>query len=101
MAQKVWVFFDDYQYDGEHESPMITICASREIALETLKERWEWYKEHSYWERFVDEDGNFDTSEFDEGWDECDIQEDYVNINFSAKDTWLTLWVEETTIKEE
>lgn len=102
MAQTIYVVKDEYQYDGEQQSTELILCKTKEIAIRKLKERWEWYKKHSYLSQFFDESGNVDSSEFDEDWgDSCEINDDSVSINYSSKDTWLELYIVEETLLEE
>ena len=94
-----YLLVDEYTYDNEEQEILITPCVSKEVAIEELQNRYEWYLKESYLSQFVDENGNVDEDELDED-DSWDITEDSVDIYISSKDTSLSLYIKKEIIKK-
>jgi hypothetical protein len=53
----IYLLVDEYTYDDEKQEVVITPCISKEVAIQELQDRYEWYLKESYLSNFVDKDG--------------------------------------------
>lgn len=95
----IFLMVDEYTYDDERQDVIIIPCQTREGAIKVLKSRYEWYIEHSYLSSFVDMNGNVNEADFDDAYDSWDVADDYVDIYIASKDTSLSLYIKEETIR--
>lgn len=96
----IYLLVDEYTYDCEKQEVLITPCISREVAIQELQDRYEWYLKESYLSNFVDKDGYVIDVELDDAYDSWDITEDSVDIYISGKDTSLSLYIKKEKIKK-
>lgn len=100
MANKVFLVYDEYCYNGCDVGTIVYACATMEIAIRKIKERLEWYLENSYLNQFVDNNLNLIDSKLDE-YDLWEIDEDSVGIFIEGKNTSLNLNIAEENVISE
>ena len=100
MANKVFLVYDEYCYNGCDEGTMVYACATMEIAIRKIKERLEWYLKNSYLNNYVNSHLNLREDYLDE-YDVWDIYEDCVEIYIEGKETSLNLHIVETDLINE
>lgn len=100
MANKVFLVYDEYCYNGCDEGTMVFACATMEIAIRKIKERLEWYLKNSYLNNYVNSHLNLREDYLDE-YDVWEIDEDSVEIFIEGKDTSLNLHIVETDLIDE
>lgn len=98
---KIIIVREEYRYNGIDEDTLIYPCATEEVAKKVIADRYEWYKENSYLNQFVDENGDIDKNELDEDYDCWLVTDESVEVYIDAKDTRLNLcYFAEKIIKE-
>lgn len=95
--EKIFLVYDEYRYDGADQGTMVTPCASMEIAVRVLKERFEWYLKESYLQMFAGENDSLreDLLGKHDSWE---VDEDSVEIYICGKDTSLNLHIVEANV---
>jgi hypothetical protein len=95
--EKMYLVYDEYRYDGEDQGTMVTPCATMEIAVKIVKERYAWYLKESYLQMFVGENDNL-REDLLNGFDSWEVDEDSVEIYICEKDTSLNLHIVEANV---
>lgn len=99
--EKIYLVYDEYRYDGADQGANAIPCATMEIAIKVLKQRYEWYLRNSYFQIFVGqcEDGSLYLKEDLLGkHDMWEVDEDSVEIIICNKDTRLDLHIAEESV---
>ena len=97
--EKIFLVYDEYRYDGADQGTM-TPCASMEIAVRVLKEKYERYLRESYLQMFVGENDSLREDLLGE-YDSWEVDEDSVEIYINGKDTSLNLHIAEANVISE
>ena len=95
--EKIFLVYDEYRYDGADQGTMVTPCASMEIAVKVVKERYEWYLKESYLQMFAGENDSL-REDLLANYDIWEVDEDSVEIYISDKDTRLDLHIAEESV---
>ena len=96
----IYLLVDEYTYDDVKHDVLITPCVSKEVAIQALQDRYEWYLKESYLSNYVDKDGYVIDVELDGAYDSWDVAEDSVDIYISDKDTSLSLYIKKEKLKK-
>ena len=94
----VFLVYDEYRYDGADQGTMVTPCATMEIAIKVVKERYAWYLKESYLQMFAGENGTLREDLLDSN-DSWEVDEDSVEIYICGKDTSLNLHIAEANVR--
>ena len=99
--EKIYLVFDEYRYDGADQGANVIPCATMEIAVKVLKQRYEWYLKNSYLARFVDITGDdiYLKEDMLGKYDSWEVDEDSVEIYIYGKDTLLNLHIAEVNVR--
>ena len=95
--EKIYLVYDEYRYDGAEQGTMVTSCATMEIAIRVLKEKYEWYLKESYLQMFVGENNSLKEELISQN-DWWEVDEDSVEIYINSKDTSLNLHIAEECV---
>ena len=95
--EKIYLVYDEYRYDGADQGTMVTPCASMEIAIRVLKEKYAWYLKESYLQMFAGENDSLREDLLDSN-DSWEVDEDSVEIYINSKDTSLNLHIAEENV---
>ena len=98
--EKIFLVYDEYRYDGADQGTMVTPCASMEIAVKVVKERYAWYLKESYLQMFAGENDSL-REDLLANHDIWEVDEDSVEIYISDKDTRLDLNIVEANVISE
>ena len=98
--EKIYLVYDEYRYDGAEQGTMVTSCATMEIAIRVLKEKYEWYLKESYLQMFVGENNSLKEELISQN-DWWEVDEDSVEIYINSKDTSLNLHIAEANVVAE
>lgn len=98
--EKIYLVYDEYRYDSSEQGTITTACATMEIAIRVLKEKYEWYLKNSYLARFVGRTGDdiYLKEEMLGKHDSWEVDEDSVEIYIYEKDTLLNLHIAEVNV---
>lgn len=99
--EKIYLVFDEFRYDGTDQGAVVIPCATMEIAVRVLKQRYESYLRNSYFQIFVGqcEDGSLYIKDDRLGkHDMWEVDEDSVEIIICDKDTRLNLHIAEESV---
>jgi hypothetical protein len=98
--EKIYLVYDEYRYDSREQGTIITACATMEVAIKVVKERYEWYLKNSYLARFVGITGDdiYLKEDMLEKFDIWEVDEDSVEIYIYGKDTRLDLHIAEHSV---
>ena len=96
--EKIYLVYDEYRYDGADQGTMVTPCATMEIAIKVVKERYAWYLKESYLQMFAGENGSLREDLLDSN-DSWEVDEDSVEIYICGKDTSLNLHIAEANVR--
>ena len=96
--EKIYLVYDEYRYDGADQGTMVIPCATMEIAIKVVKERYAWYLKESYLQMFVGENGSLREYLLDSN-DSWEVDEDSVEIYICGKDTSLNLHIAEENVR--
>ena len=99
--EKIYLVYDEYRYDSSEQGTITTACATMEIAIRVLKEKYEWYLKNSYLARFVGRTGDdiYLKEEMLDKYDIWEVDEDSVEIYIYGKDTLLNLHIAEVNVR--
>ena len=95
--EKIYLVFDEYRYDGADQGANVIPCATMEIAVKVLKQRYEWYLKESYLQMFAGENMEL-KEELLANYDIWEVDEDSVEIYIYGKDTLLNLHIAEHSV---
>ena len=95
--KKMYLVYDEYRYDGADQGIMIIPCATMEIAVRVLKERYAWYLKESYLQMFAGENDSL-REDLLANYDIWEVDEDSVEIYINGKDTSLNLHIAEENV---
>ena len=100
IMEKIYLVYDEYRYDSSEQGTIVTACATMEIAIRVLKEKYEWYLKESYLQMFVGENNSLkeDLISQNDWWE---VDEDSVEIYINSKDTSLNLHIAEANVVAE
>ena len=98
--KSVVLVFEEFKYNGIEEEILVYPCSSEDVARRVIKERYEWMVKNSYFNIFIDENGEVDRNKL-EGCDCWCVDKNNVELFIGAKDTALNLYfVKEKIIKK-
>ena len=95
--EKIYLVFDEYRYDGAYQGANVIPCATMELAIKVLKQRYEWYLKESYLQMFAGENDSL-REDLLANYDIWEVDEDSVEIYISDKDTRLDLHIAEESV---
>ena len=98
--EKIYLVYDEYRYDSSEQGTIVTACATMEIAIRVLKEKYEWYLKESYLQMFVGENNSLKEELISQN-DWWEVDEDSVEIYINSKDTSLNLHIAEANVVAE
>lgn len=98
--EKIYLVYDEYRYDSSEQGTIVTACATMEIAIRVLKEKYEWYLKNSYLARYAGVAGDdiYLKEDMLEEHDSWEVDEDSVEIYIYGKDTSLNLHIVEANV---
>ena len=98
--EKIYLVYDEYRYDSREQGTIVTACATMEVAIRVLKEKYEWYLKNSYLARYAGVTGDdiYLKEDMLEEHDSWEVDEDSVEIYIYGKDTLLNLHIAEMNV---
>lgn len=94
---KIYLVYDEYRYDGESMLEIFP-CATMEVAIKKLQERFEWNLKNTHLNQFVDE--NLELTAPDDLSDEdmWEVDEKSVEIWIESMELSLEIYIAEKEI---
>lgn len=98
--KSVVLVFEEFIYNGIGEETLVYPCANEDIARKLIKERYEWIVKNSYFNNFIDKNGEVDRNKLD--WHDCwHVGKNNVELFIDSNNTELNLYfVKEKIIKK-
>lgn len=98
--KSIVLVFEEFRYNGICDGTLVYPCSSEDVARRVIKERYESVIKNSYFNNFIDENGEVDRNKL-EGCDCWCVNKNDVYLFIGANGAMLKLhFVKEKIIKE-